>query len=1067
MIDVALKVGELKGGMAEGSVTTFQTNDEPLSKHMKTVFAMLRVEEDQLSLIHEAMHSRKRSPRRFRIPLRALSHALSRPDLERQWRSREAVEPVNVSRLDLRKLMKRGYKVRKPKHPDLNVVSSGRYTVGKQADYIDWNAVLSDISTTITGTLIFIQISDLSYFMAGITGLISLNSPTAKIIFKSASILMGNGGQGLETEDTTRSDNGFRLNIKTSAGNETAYVEMKDLYFRVASGASPAFDTNLVEVIGLNGSEKTTFKIHDCIFYGNSKLGHGFAREDDYTILQLWNCKFGRFTSGRGISLTAAAGADSFIENCIVEGNDYGIYQSTTSSVKVNNCVGIDNTTADFEIVTPQATDGDNNVSSDATAGDFNGTDNLASQSTLNAEFVNTSYPPTTAGFYRLKSTATILPAAGKAPEIPDNTAGSKGNSRPGTDGEYSAGADELSEVFPNDWNVYTDLVLNSEKVAGSGAFLMPVLITEKAFMITDEIWNNSRDDGGDLRLVQTSVSETTLLPLEVVTWDRANRKCELWAKVIADPSTDQEFRLWCGNPNATQLEYNDSESGRGRFYIWQNISSVQGFVYHCANDPDERYLYDSSPAKMHAPVASGALTQIDSPFGYGKAVEFDESSTEYVDFGVNKYEFTKTAQDGFAVMHVKKITATGGSLMRFDRNGGTSRRVDLKDQGAPQGFTVTAAAPDGGALQTHFSNGSLSDLASHVLGAWIDLGAKDIHSWVDGVKASSTGLGFGASFFSSGTHDRALIGQEVGGADMHFYAQEIRYWNTDYFSASDEDKFWETHHTMVTEQAAFWSCGELHGQAQEGFRKWQFLVPEVGCYGVENTDFWVEYTANLDGTLGVILHAVWDAGSGDALTSVAKRVELEEHLEELRHTFETLRGDLLIDAGTAFEKLIRGVQLSSVSLNEGKTNAALDYNLTFILGLAGIGMNSIARKLEFAGSILTAGNFLVEYVGADRTVFKEVFRAASIRVPSGPSDKSVFVSAIVESISASTSLGRRQKSEEIVKTWSWDRLGTAGELKIDDESLGTAHLASVQPSNLELPDAVVFDLEFITGYGE
>ena len=108
----------------------------------------------------------------------------------------------------------------------------------------------------------------------------------------------------------------------------------------------------------------------------------------------------------------------------------------------------------------------------------------------------------------------------------------------------------------------------------------------------------------------------------------------------------------------------------------------------------------------------------------------------------------------------------------------------------------------------------------------------------------------------------------------------------------------------------------------------------------------------------------------------------------------------------------------------------------------------------------------MVEYIGGDRTVFKDVFRAAPIRVPSGPITKTVAVSAIVESIAASTPLARRQKAEAEVKAWAWDRLGTEGVLKIDGVSLGTAHLATVQPSNLELPDAVVFDLEFITGYG-
>ena len=80
-------------------------------------------------------------------------------------------------------------------------------------------------------------------------------------------------------------------------------------------------------------------------------------------------------------------------------------------------------------------------------------------------------------------------------------------------------------------------------------------------------------------------------------------------------------------------------------------------------------------------------------------------------------------------------------------------------------------------------------------------------------------------------------------------------------------------------------------------------------------------------------------------ISSAGDNEELEARLEELRHIFETLRGDLLIDGGTAYEKLIRGVQLSGVTLNEGKTNAALDYDVTFVIGLSDLGMKAIVSQ--------------------------------------------------------------------------------------------------------------------------
>lgn len=1067
MIDVALKVGELTGGMAEGSIATYQTDGEPLSEHMKKVFAVLRVPNERLHLIEKAFSPSKRAPRSRRMPLRALARALGQPGLERRWRGRGSVEPVDVSQLDLRAFMRRGYTVRTPKHPDLNAVTAGKYTVGRRASYSDWNAALADIGTSIIAELLFTQITNLSYAMAGVTGMIELNEPDARVIFKSANILKGNAGNGLMIEDTSRTSDGFIVKARATVANAAAYVEMRDLYFTVASGAAPISSRPLARTEGWSSGERALFKVHNCIFEGNGKLGHGLTQADDNQRFQMWNCKFGRFnqSGGRGASIHGLSNSDSFVENCVFVDNDYGLYQPVAGGIKVNNCVAFSSVTKDFFMLTPQDIAGDNNVSDDATAAEFNGLNNLSSQgASINLDYEG-SVDATLPGYLRLKSTASLLPAAGKAPEIPGNTSGSIGNSRPGANETYSAGADELEEVFPTNWALFTKLTINGEKVAGSGQYTMPVLITERTFMITDEIWNNSRDDGGDLRLTREA-DGADIRPIEVVTWDRVNRKCEIWAAVVVDASADMDLYLWSGNPYAAQPEPNDNRSNRGSFYVWRDASqsTIQGFVYHCANDIGEKYAYDSSPAKAHAPIFINPLPQTDGLHGYGSKLEFWEALSYWLEFG-NTYEFTDSAQHGFMIMHMKSITA-GGSLVYMSRNAGTTPRVELKDQGSPSGFTIRAEAGDGSGIQAHATSILIDDQLQHILGARIDLGAKEIDGWVDGVKTQSTGLPFPAASFTAGTHDLVEIGRDPGGPTSRFFGQEIRYWSSEPYGYSENDGFWETHATMVSEQADFWSCGDLHGQSQKGPRKWQFLVPEVGCFGIENTDFWVEYTANLDGTLSAILHAVWDAGSGVALTHVEKRAELESRLEELRHTFETLRGDLLIDEGETWEKLIRGVQLSAVSLNEGKTNAALDYDVTFTIGLAGLGMRSIARSLEFGTSVLNAGNFLVEYASGDRTVFKDVFRAAPIRVPSGPPTRSVLVTAIVESIAAATPLARRQKAEEILKLWAWDRLGEEGELKIDGDTLGTAHLATVQPSNLELPDAVVFDLEFLTNYG-
>jgi len=121
---------------------------------------------------------------------------------------------------------------------------------------------------------------------------------------------------------------------------------------------------------------------------------------------------------------------------------------------------------------------------------------------------------------------------------------------------------------------------------------------------------------------------------------------------------------------------------------------------------------------------------------------------------------------------------------------------------------------------------------------------------------------------------------------------------------------------------------------------------------------------------------------------------------------------------------------------------------------------------LQFGDYVLNAENYLVEYEAADRTAFKDVFRAAPIRIPSGPPLKVVRITALLVSTGGRGGLDSRQRVEQLFKNLSWSLIGTEGPLTIDGKSEGTAHLASVQAGNLSVPDRVAVDLEFITGYG-
>ena len=115
----------------------------------------------------------------------------------------------------------------------------------------------------------------------------------------------------------------------------------------------------------------------------------------------------------------------------------------------------------------------------------------------------------------------------------------------------------------------------------------------------------------------------------------------------------------------------------------------------------------------------------------------------------------------------------------------------------------------------------------------------------------------------------------------------------------------------------------------------------------------------------------------------------------------------------------------------------------------------------------MNASDFFVQYSSNDRTVFKPVFRAAPIRIPSGPSDVTISITPLIAIVgTGDTALLTRKKQEEFLKEWVEDFVGQQGTLEIDGEDLGTAHLLGVTPSNMTMPGRASVRMEFATGYG-
>jgi len=248
--------------------------------------------------------------------------------------------------------------------------------------------------------------------------------------------------------------------------------------------------------------------------------------------------------------------------------------------------------------------------------------------------------------------------------------------------------------------------------------------------------------------------------------------------------------------------------------------------------------------------------------------------------------------------------------------------------------------------------------------------------------------------------------------------------------------------------------------------RKFRFTAG-IGVLSLEGTDFWLEYRAEggaSSAVLGVVLHGVWE-GSNLALPALARRKAAEDRLKVLTWDYINATGLLEIDYGTAYARSLSGITLTGLAPAEVSSNVMLEYDLEFSFPLAQGGLQ-IARSLQFAAKPMSAQNFILHYIKPDETTFQPVFRAAPIRIPGAVPLKTLRVTAIKQSIPGANDLARRQAVEAEFQDWSWNLKGNQGLLIIDGVNKGTFHLRDVIASDLSLPDAIAFELEFVTGYG-
>ncbi|HEY3321724.1 MAG TPA: hypothetical protein VGP72_14735 [Planctomycetota bacterium] len=245
-------------------------------------------------------------------------------------------------------------------------------------------------------------------------------------------------------------------------------------------------------------------------------------------------------------------------------------------------------------------------------------------------------------------------------------------------------------------------------------------------------------------------------------------------------------------------------------------------------------------------------------------------------------------------------------------------------------------------------------------------------------------------------------------------------------------------------------------------------FVTGSGTLTKTGTDFRVEYGASGDpATFQVTLARIWEVTDPSKHAYDARKA-VEDRVQTLLWSYRLRRGTLDVardgdatwaGAGSAS---FANVKLVDVKFNESSANRWIDYDLVFDYSVGG----EIARTLQFGAKTVSARAFIVGYGVEDRTVFKKPFRFAPVRIVGGPGLQTISVTAVKELITGSSDLARRQAIEAELKAWV-DRKGTSQALLIDSTNKGLCHLQEVTAGEMNLLDAMTYDLSFATGYVE
>jgi len=192
-----------------------------------------------------------------------------------------------------------------------------------------------------------------------------------------------------------------------------------------------------------------------------------------------------------------------------------------------------------------------------------------------------------------------------------------------------SAGSvQNIGSVFPDDWNNKTKFIINPSTVKTTEN--VPIRIPSS--FITTTMWNNTQDDGGDLRVTSDELG-TSSLPLEVVFWDKTTSATEIWVETSVTSGVGGSFYIWY-NTSANERQPVEDVSF-GRYNVWdENFSMVHHMIWKRSDTAEGKYGFIDSTRNGNNAVDDSFFLPDYETYTSGSITCADDGLGSYFKFG-------------------------------------------------------------------------------------------------------------------------------------------------------------------------------------------------------------------------------------------------------------------------------------------------------------------------------------------------------------------------------------------------------------------------------------------------